>query len=304
MASKRIAARTMLNTLIAALFVRMLLSFAFDDFGLVGVDRYARLGVDFNSNAIAGGAFFLLVALTLRRRQFRKYWVDTVLVCCAALMLVVTASVKFFLAAALFFICVFFYDISKKAKPGRIKKSIVLAWGLVILAVSVLPQTSLVARALDKYERSVEAESSTQLFDNRAAQYILGWQEFVDNPINGIGLRNFLKQSGNTAPLHSEYLVQLVENGLIGMLLFILFWYSLIRRLVRTLSFHCQKESGLIHCFSIAVLLYLYLGIWSYNIPLNWIPIGMALRHIWDVKRAASAFDVSDFQGMHSRALL
>ena len=62
------------------------------------------------------------------------------------------------------------------------------------------------------------------MFDGRAIQYEFGYEKFLENPYFGIGLNNYKQFDGYNLVLHSEYLVQLIENGLVGFILFFLFY--------------------------------------------------------------------------------
>ncbi len=64
---------------------------------------------------------------------------------------------------------------------------------------------------------------------DRAYFYIEGWELFKENPICGIGINNFVVIAQSELPIHSEYIVQLCECGIIGCILFVLFYASLLR---------------------------------------------------------------------------
>lgn len=71
------------------------------------------------------------------------------------------------------------------------------------------------------------------LLDDRAIQYELGLALFRMDFWTGIGIGNFTEVSGFPYRLHTEYIVQLCENGIIGFVLLILFYvfiYSALRK--------------------------------------------------------------------------
>ncbi|WP_417885239.1 O-antigen ligase family protein [Zunongwangia sp.] len=61
------------------------------------------------------------------------------------------------------------------------------------------------------------------LLGERVIYYVLGFGNFVDHPINGIGLWNFSSYNDFEFPLHSEYMVHLAEGGFIGFTLYLIF---------------------------------------------------------------------------------
>ncbi len=69
---------------------------------------------------------------------------------------------------------------------------------------------------------------------DRAYYYIEGWRLFLDHPIWGIGIRNFKAVVDGDYVIHSEYMVQLCECGIVGTLMFIMFYLSLFRRIWTT----------------------------------------------------------------------
>lgn len=79
------------------------------------------------------------------------------------------------------------------------------------------------------YSYSIKIPSYLTFLGERAAHYVLGWETFVKNPITGIGLSNFQTVTGFYYQLHTEYMVQLCEGGLIGSFLWVLFMCGIIK---------------------------------------------------------------------------
>lgn len=76
-----------------------------------------------------------------------------------------------------------------------------------------------------------------KILGDRIYYYVIGFQDFLDNPIYGIGLLNFQEYNNYKYPLHTEPMTHLAEGGLIGITLYILFLRSYIRQFVRFCSF-------------------------------------------------------------------
>lgn len=76
-----------------------------------------------------------------------------------------------------------------------------------------------------------------KILGDRINYYVIGFQNFLDNPIYGIGLLNFQEYNNYKYPLHTESMTHLAEGGLIGITLYILFLRSYIRQFVRFCSF-------------------------------------------------------------------
>lgn len=77
-----------------------------------------------------------------------------------------------------------------------------------------------------------EFEALNYLGD-RAAQYMLAWDLFLEYPITGIGLKNFSVMANYPFVLHTEYMVQLCECGIIGSALYLLFMGGLFKTVFR-----------------------------------------------------------------------
>lgn len=76
-----------------------------------------------------------------------------------------------------------------------------------------------------------------KILGDRIYYYVIGFQNFLDNPIYGIGLLNFQEYNNYKYPLHTESMTHLAEGGLIGITMYILFLRSYIRQFVWFCSF-------------------------------------------------------------------
>lgn len=277
--TEKLETNVIINTVLVALFFRMLLSLVFDEVGNLGNDNYARLGVEFNANSIAAGALYAFMLVLIKRSESRFTILELCLVALSLMIIVATASAKFAVAAIVFWLLYTFRSFWHRPNFLVIFRVFGASISIILALIVFVPGTNLAERMLDKYERSASAKTDEQLFDNRAAQYIYGWRAFEENMINGIGLRGFVAYSGNTAPLHSEYLVQLAECGFIGVVLFTAFYISIIRQLM--LIYFRERRSRVevvIYGASLLIMLYLFLGIWNYNVLINWLILGFIIR--------------------------
>ncbi len=70
-----------------------------------------------------------------------------------------------------------------------------------------------------------------EYYGDRGIYYVLGWDIFKENPIFGIGLKNFIKHYSQV--LHVEYMIQLVELGIIGFIIYIIFNVLILKNLIK-----------------------------------------------------------------------
>lgn len=99
---------------------------------------------------------------------------------------------------------------------------------------------------------------------DRAIQYESAIELFHENFWTGIGLTNFIYMdtSGRQLVLHSEYMVQLCENGIIGFTLLMIFYVLLIRSLIRNRKYMKRKIGMAL--FGLATVLFINFTSWTY----------------------------------------
>lgn len=139
----------------------------------------------------------------------------------------------------------------------------------------------------DKVSTQYDVENNTflKVMGDRAPQYILGTQIFVEHPITGVGLNNFRRESGYPFVLHTEYMVQLCECGLIGCILFIAFYISIIRQLLRRVPLgEDNKKIAIMALGTIAAFLFIYLTAWSYSFCTYFVILGCIVGYIYNGK--------------------
>ena len=95
---------------------------------------------------------------------------------------------------------------------------------------------------------------------------------FSENPIIGLGTNNFIVTLNNMYPnlpsfllsgIHGEFLRVLIENGLIGLFLYLMIWYKSWIRTKETLMY--ARKNGLINDRQVSFLLYsVYLALAIY----------------------------------------
>ncbi len=148
------------------------------------------------------------------------------------------------------------------------KKSIYIIGSVVIILIvasvcgeSLLIHTEGGERMLesnDYVEDELETGTYLDLLGDRAWYYYLGWQNFVDNPIFGIGLWRFETYNDYPYPLHSEYMIHLAEGGIIGAILYGSFVISILKSLIKKISI---EHSSLNYVLLMMFISYLVVGV-------------------------------------------
>ncbi len=105
-------------------------------------------------------------------------------------------------------------------------------------------------------------------FDDRGIMYYYGIELFKEQPVFGIGLGNFKYHFVIEQTAHSEYIVQFCECGIIGLLLFLLFYSRIIKSLMRFFKHGVNlvnKQTLLYLISGIIMVLFLSFSTWFYS---------------------------------------
>ena len=111
---------------------------------------------------------------------------------------------------------------------------------------------------------------------DRAFFYIYGGDLFLKYPIYGIGLTNFPVYTGSELPIHSEYIVQLCECGIIGAVIYILFILSLLIPILRMIR-NNHSPAFMICMGALMTVLFISFYTWTYSIPRYFLAFGIIL---------------------------
>ena len=126
----------------------------------------------------------------------------------------------------------------------------------------ILDNTVLGERLLQSkdYNDELNAETGTILdyLGDRSIYYVVGWSNFLENPITGIGLFNYINYNKSEFPLHSEYLTHLTEGGIVGTFIYLLFIGGLLKNIFKMFIAKRNSDNVLI---LILFLSYLFIGI-------------------------------------------
>ena len=109
---------------------------------------------------------------------------------------------------------------------------------------------------------------------DRSIYYIEGWKLFKLHPIIGIGISNYVKVLPSDMPIHSEFMVQLAETGIIGSSLFILFHYTMFRRIFAVRKKENGKNIRLTMCGIMVCILFIGLSAWTYSMKAYYVLFG------------------------------
>ena len=232
------------NVFIWAFFFRILLSLIFDTFDFRTDENIGRLGETFNPNLISHGALFLISCIGLKKVLTDKLSIINYFQFFLAVYTIfLAASRSTAISLVILFTGIIFIVIST-SKSMLTRYVILLMIALFLPAtVYILNNTGVGVRLVDAYYSTIYAPSQEAMFDNRLWQYIHGLDLFKENPILGIGLNNFINTGRIHIVAHSEYIVQLAECGLIGFFLWLIFYKTIVVRLIKVRSMSSEHRN-------------------------------------------------------------
>jgi len=167
------------------------------------------------------------------------------------------------------FLLSLFYALSSiELKKGYKLKFIGGGLLLYIVYEAVVRFTLLGARMnqINDFDFPIEVPEYLSFLGDRAIQYVIAWNVFLEHPINGVGLGNSMDYTGLPFPLHTEYMEHLCEGGIIGFCLYLWFIITIARYIFD--SYYTKSRSVSIMCSGgLAMILFISLTAWLYNMP-------------------------------------
>ncbi|MGY6275974.1 O-antigen ligase family protein [Methylomonas sp. MgM2] len=132
----------------------------------------------------------------------------------------------------------------------------------------------------------------TQASAGRTYLWTLGYEMWLKAPIFGAGWTAFKSATGLAA--HNTFLQYLIELGVIGAFLFILFWYKSFKFLLEARKFCHTNTDAIILCGFASGLVALMVGLFFVNLYKPWffawsyIAVGHAFAHELSIKTTSS----------------
>lgn len=197
-------------------------------------DFDGRIGLEsFHPNILAQYSGYFVLLLSIYAVRYKINYVKICLLMIAPILLIFYCESRNSFAILFFAIVSYIvgYGMKNKISVSTIIKILIIGLVLLFAVQFVLNNTALGDRLLgglagETAEVKDEYFTGT-IFDTilgeRVVYYVLGFDIFPKYPICGIGLWKFIDYNPFEFPFHTEYMVHLVEGGIIGFLLYILF---------------------------------------------------------------------------------
>ncbi len=119
------------------------------------------------------------------------------------------------------------------------------------------------------------APAFLSVFGDRAAHYYYGWKSFMDNPVLGVGTGQ--SRVGSKSYIHTEYIVQLSDGGIIGFMFFFMFIFWVVSHIFK----RAVMADDIRRCMfgGVAAILFLYLTTWGWEFPQYFVCFGVLIGY-------------------------
>ena len=273
--------RFIINSLLVSLITYFIIILIFNGFS---INEFRSISL-INTNKIGSYALLLLFTVLYQNYIFKSNKILLFLTISLSMMIIIaTASRKYF-AASLIIILPFIFQLNKKYSLSfKVFFTTFFVSSLYFLVDFISTSTTLGKRLLSTSTQTQLDEMKTNTFldllGDRGYQYFEGYYVFLENnPIFGIGLKNFQFYGFYKLDLHSEYLVNLVEGGILSFIIIMVFYFKIWRYLIKVRRIKINYELTNFLIFNLLAILFINFSAWTYdNIPI-FIILGIIIGH-------------------------
>lgn len=254
--------------------------------GLMFVQKHESYDVGVRVRNVMGNSFyntgfgvilFLGLKLASLKISIKQFYVISAIL---FLIIITSGGRKVFGAIIIAFFFIYIgYATKNKGKVNY--------WRLFIFVIVGIPLVHYILENSVVGERIFAMKETTKFDDNlfltlmgdRGIQYFEGWNLFVGNIWTGIGLMKFTEMNTyfRGLPLHSEYMVQLAECGIVGSLMFFLFYFYLYKSCVFITRNHPNKIKAYTLLGILLAVTFVNFTAWTYSTPSYYVYYGIIL---------------------------
>ena len=271
--------KKLLHTLLAVFCVYGLFTLFLSDIfgGFTGEQNLGSLGNmgPLNTMFIVFYSGLLFANKWIKRRSLIYY----IFFACSVILLMATRKAFGASLIMIIFTIISQYNLSMKNFGKLIAFSLIIIYSINL----VLDNTTMGKRISTIQETGKKFNTTNQevlnLLGDRAFFYIEGWSIFLKRPITGIGINNFTKETGTNYRIHSEYIVQLTEGGIIGSTIFLFFYLWISRNLYKSLK-ESKKSIILVLIGGFFAIIFVNGTAWTYAFPHYFACFGIIIGYL------------------------
>lgn len=221
---------------------------------------------------LTGVGFVFLASVLKSEQKLRGNWITYFVIIISIAVLIIISGTRKALGG---FVIVVAGMMLQSVKKLNLKSILMIGFAVAVLYFImnwVMDNTLMgerLAESSEKYDVPLSSNPKVNIFlmsllGDRALQYYAAIELFHQHSITGIGLNHFMSEASFEVRLHTEYMVQLCENGIIGFSLLVLFYILLMRGFRRKRK---MGEKTTIYLFGLIAILFINLTAWTYDQP-------------------------------------
>lgn len=260
-----------IRTILGSLVIYMLLGLILQDSGTRhGLGWSARGGLILGNHLPLNACSLVFAALLANVTGIINGKYMYPIIALAFIVILMIATRKALGAVVIMAIC---YALAKACSRKRWTGLIRLALTLSLLGIMLVyvKNETLIGKRMEHIEMSGHESNKSgpeilNILGDRVTHYYLGWEVFKRHPIAGVGINNVPTLYHFPYPLHTEYMTQLAEGGIIGTALWLLFTTGLLSSVYKARKY--RPLPVILICLSgILYILFLDFTSWTYAFP-------------------------------------
>ena len=235
-------------------------------------------------NSYLNNAIFIIPFLALYAKKYVRWdfkWISLVIVSFLFMIILLSGERKALVGLMIMLMGVVYARNSKKNISSLI--SLFIVFVIASLGIEYIADNTLVGeRFVSQFEDTQYSDSFfLSLMGDRAYMYEDGFLVFLQQPWTGIGLTNFAYNPLNFKGLrlHTEYMVELTECGIVGSLLFLVFYLGMLFCLLKMIKSKLVPYESIVLGSALLSIISINFTAWTYSYPYYFIVFGMIYAH-------------------------
>lgn len=223
-----------------SIFLWLIMAFFASGFEYDGEDRLSGEKVV----AVTFGKYsaMLVICLTYYVAITKRKWSDLLLFSIPSFIIIFLSQTRNAFGMSCLQLIGFYIGVKMKGQLNlKMIGRMFFFFSFILLGISFMLDHSQIGvrfqekKSLNYYESKGLATGTVfdKIVGERLIYYVNGYRFFLDNPVTGIGFKNYQDKSGGIYPMHVEYMVHLCEGGLIAAILFVCFLWCVARNIIK-----------------------------------------------------------------------
>ncbi len=261
-------------------------------FSSIGEEERLSGGIHLTQMGAAAGLTVFIIALLYHHSKYPILKVLPFLIV-PLVIVIMAASRNGLIITIVGLSCLFIADLFTPQKSSKkLFTLLLLAIPVTLVVFYLLQETYVGERLLGTKEQSeslsdsIDYQTGTFLdyLGDRTWYYVLGFSNFLDHPIFGIGFYNFKHYNDAPFIMHPEYMLEIAEGGLMACVLFFTFILSLLYYMTKLFVCYRNEMSFILLLFVLITIMTCFSTTICHDIQ-YWPLIGLCIASIMKVEK-------------------